>query len=119
VAPDARPVGKPQRDVLVVVENRNVHRCPPLAFGGKNSVRAPATAFRGILHRNVAGRLDPNQHGFRDLPRVVFGIIDRLKWVVLAPHQELRRPGLEQGRQHLLSIALFRRAREPVPSTSC
>jgi hypothetical protein len=37
------------------------------------------------------------------------------------PYQELRDPGLEQGRQHLLSIALFRRARErePVPSTSC
>ena len=47
--------------------------------------------------------------------RVAFGTVDRLKWVVRAPHQELRRPGLEQGRQHLLSIAVFRRARERQP----
>ena len=60
----------------------------------------------------MAGRLDPDQPCFRDLPRVAFGIVDRLKRVVLAPYQQLRRPGLEQGRQHLLSIAVVRRARE-------
>ena len=52
------------------------------------------------------------------ISRVAFGIVDRLKWVILVPHQELRRPGLEQGRQHLLSIAVFRRARERQPGSS-
>jgi hypothetical protein len=70
VAPDARPVGKPQRDVLVVVENRNVHRYPPLAFGGKEPCQSSSYHFRVTLHWNVAGRLYSNQHCFRDLPRV-------------------------------------------------
>jgi hypothetical protein len=26
VSPDARPIGNPQRDVLVIVEDRNLHR---------------------------------------------------------------------------------------------
>src|SRR6202030_2851678 len=80
------------------------------AFGSKKLGQSSCYRFGIVFHRNVACRLDPHKPGFRDLPRVAFGIVDRLKWIILAPHQELRRPGLEQGWQHLLSIALFRRA---------
>ena len=46
VAPDARPVGKPQRDVLVVVEDRNLHWVSSRQrSAAKNSARAPATAL--------------------------------------------------------------------------
>jgi hypothetical protein len=34
VPPDGRPVGKPERDVLVIVEDRNLHGAPPSLFGG-------------------------------------------------------------------------------------
>jgi hypothetical protein len=35
-----------------------------------------------VLHRDVVGRLDTNEPRFRDLPRVAFGIVDRLEWVI-------------------------------------
>jgi hypothetical protein len=45
VPPDDRPVGKPQRNVLVVVEDRNLHWTPSFCLPAKNPARAPATAL--------------------------------------------------------------------------
>src|SRR5712671_578312 len=50
-----------QRDVLVVVEDRNLHRNPPSAFGGKELDQSSCYRFGIVFHRNVACRLDPDE----------------------------------------------------------
>ena len=92
VAPDARPVGKPQRDVLVVVEDRNLHGCIlPSAFGSKELGQSPRYRLGIVLHRNVAGRLDSDEPRLRNFAGIAFGKVDRLESVVLAPDEKLRR----------------------------
>jgi hypothetical protein len=99
VAPDARPVAKPQRDVLVVVEDRNLHGCIlPSAFGSKELGQSPRYRLGIVLHRNVAGRLDSDEPRLRNFAGVAFGKVDRLESVVLAPDQKLGRLRLRLSR---------------------
>ena len=77
VTPDARPVGEPQRDVLV---SSRIATFIGTRSATKNSARAPAITFGAFFIGMWPADLIQNQHCFRDLPRVAFGIVDRLKW---------------------------------------
>src|SRR5258705_8297757 len=53
VPPDGGPVGKPQRHVLVVVEDRNLHGPPPSLFGGKELGQSSRYGFGIVFHRTI------------------------------------------------------------------
>ncbi len=76
----------------MVVEGCHLHGCPPsLSFGSKEIGQRSSYCLWVVFHRDVAGRLDPNEPRFRDLPCVAFGIVDRLETILDAPHQKLGR----------------------------
>jgi hypothetical protein len=56
----------------------------------------------------MAGRLDAYEPGRWDLGREAPGMIDRLKFVVLAPDQQLGRRRLPQRGQQLERVAVMR-----------